>query len=65
MTAKLNDLRAGVRVVSTGIEGLADGPKVVRADQAGNFYLFCPASKRRHYLNEMAKGDAISGLEKV
>lgn len=65
MPLPLSDLSAGDAVISAGVDGLADGRKVVRADGAGNLYLFCPASKRRHYLNEMAKGDVISGLEKV
>lgn len=65
MSEKLSNIKVSDAVVSAGIAGLRDGTHVVRSDQAGNLYLFCPVSKRRHYLNEMAQGGVVSNLEKA
>lgn len=62
---QITDLTHGTAVRTRDVPELADGRKVVRSDEAGNLYLFCPASKRRRYLTELAAADGtLPGIEK-
>lgn len=61
----VSEIKQGDALRTKDVEGLADGRKVVRCDEAKNLYLFCPASKRRRYLTELAAADGtLPGIER-
>lgn len=61
---KSTDFAAGDKVRVIGAPGIRDGIKAVRADDAGQLYLWCPIAKNRYPLGNFLKGD-YSQLEKV